>query len=112
MSKAKAEGSSGTRRPMKPPLSPEAEENQMIALATNLAKQKLLDGTASSQLIVHYLKLADQKTQLEREKLRRENQLLEAKTDAIHSAKRDEELYAEVLDALKKYSGNGDPDDY
>lgn len=91
----------------KPATSPEARENQLISLATNLAEQQLMDGTASSQVITHYLKLGSTKNQLELEKLKRENELLRAKTESIESAKRVEELYSKAIDAIKLYSGNG-----
>lgn len=107
MAKGKNTAPSEPERKVKPALTPESEEQQMINLAVNLAKKRLLDGTASSQLIVHYLKLGTENTQLEREKLRSENKLLDAKTEAIQSQKRDEELYKEVLDALKLYGGHG-----
>ena len=92
-------------------LDPEARENQLIAAAINLAEQQLLDGTASSQVITHYLKLGTMREKLERERLEKENELLKAKTEAIQSAKRVEELYAQALSAMKSYQGV-DPDDY
>ncbi len=95
---------------MRPALTPEARENQMISLAIDLAEQKLLDGTANSQLITHYLKLATDKYRRENEKLKNENNLLQAKTDAIQSAQRTDEIYEKVLEAMKKYSGVGDED--
>ncbi|MBQ8237916.1 MAG: hypothetical protein IJZ39_07210 [Oscillospiraceae bacterium] len=106
MAKGKTGGADNSDRKVKPALSPESEEQQMINLAVKVAKQRMLDGTASSQIIVHYLKLATENTQLEREKLRSENKLLDAKAEAIQSQKRDEELYQEVLDALKLYVGH------
>ncbi len=96
-----------TDKPMSPPaLDPEQRENQMISLATNLAEQKLRDGTASNQLIVHYLKLGSSKERLEKEKLEKENALLKAKTNAIESQERSETLYAEAIKAIRHYSGN------
>lgn len=86
----------------------------MISLAVSLARKKLMDGTASNQVITHYLKLGSTKEQLEKEKLRKENDLLVAKVEAFESAKRDEELYERVLTALKRYSGSDyeyDPDE-
>ena len=91
----------------RPALTPEARENQLISLATNLAEQQLMDGTASSQVITHYLKLGTAKSQLELEKLKRENELLSAKTESIESSKRVEELYMNALNAMKNYSGHG-----
>ena len=91
---------------IRPALSPEARENQLIALAVDLVEQRLLDGSASSQETTHFLKLGSMKNQLEMEKLREENKLLKAKTESIQSAKRVEELYAEAINAMRRYSGN------
>ena len=96
----------------RPALSPEARENQMIALAMDLAEQQLRDGTASSQLITEFVKRGSDKARLENEKLKRENELLKAKTEAMESAKEVEKLYKEALDAMRNYSGNGEPDEY
>ncbi len=92
-------------RKLRPALTPEAEENQMISLAVDLAKKQLMEGTASSQVITHFLKLGSSKEKLEREKLEKENELLRAKTEALQSAKKVEELYANALDMMRKYSG-------
>ena len=91
---------------IRPALTPEARENQLIALAVDLVQQRLLDGSASSQETTHFLKLGSMKNQLEMEKLREENKLLKAKTESIQSAKRVEELYAEAINAMRRYSGN------
>ena len=91
---------------IRPALTPEARENQLIALAVDLVEQRLLDGSASSQETTHFLKLGSMKNQLEMEKLREENKLLKAKTESIQSAKRVEELYAEAINAMRRYSGN------
>lgn len=89
-----------------PALDPESRENQLISLAVNLAEEKLRDGTASNQLIVHYLKLGSTKERLEKEKLEAENKLLKAKTETLESSKRSEELYAEAIKAITHYSGH------
>ena len=91
------------RRP--PATTPEARENQMIALAFDLAEKQLIDGSASSQVITHYLKLATTREQIEKEKLQLEKELLKARTDTIESAKRVEELYANALNAMRGYQG-------
>ena len=91
---------------IRPALTPEARENQLIALAVDLVQQRLIDGSASSQETTHFLKLGSMKNQLEMEKLREENKLLKAKTESIQSAKRVEELYAEAINAMRRYSGN------
>lgn len=112
MAKVKPKDSPVTQRRRRPALTPEARENQMIALAVDLAEKQLMEGTASSQVITHYLKLGSTKERLEKEKLEEENKLLKAKTEALQSAKRVEELYADAINAMKKYSGQGDSDDY
>ena len=76
-----------------PATSPEARENQLINMAVDLAEQQLRDGTASSQVITHFLKLGTMKEQLEREKLMKENELLRARTESLTAAKNQEELY-------------------
>ena len=112
MAKVKVTSSNDNLSPMRPALTPEAQENQMIALAMNLVEQRLRNGTASSQETTHFLKLATVKSQLEKEKLRAENRLLEAKADAIDDAKESKEMYENALKAIKNYQGHGDPDEY
>lgn len=112
MGRVKAASSSNSVKPRRPALSPEARENQMISLAVDLAEKQLQEGTASSQVITHYLKLGSTKERLEREKLQEENKLLKARTEALQSQKRVEELYAEALKAMRGYAGLGDQDDY
>lgn len=112
MKKAKTQKSSEPRK-IRPALTPEARENQMIALAVDLVEQRLLDGTASSQETTHFLKLGSMKNRLEMEKLQEENRLLKARTEALQSAKRVEELYSEAIKAMRRYSGQGsDNDEY
>ena len=108
MGKVKATSSSNNSRKMRPALTPEARENQMISLAMDLAEQQLRDGTASSQVITEFLKRGSEKSRLENEKLKEENQLLRAKTESIESAKEIKELYAEALTAMIRYAGQGD----
>lgn len=103
---AKEEKKSSKR--LRPALTPEAREQQLVSLAVDLAEQQLLDGTASSQVLTHYLKLGSLREKLEREKLEEENKLLRAKVDAIKSAEKQEELYAQALRAMSRYSGKGD----
>lgn len=95
-----------------PALTPEAREKQLIAAAVNLAEKQLLEGTASSQVITHYLKLGSSQMRLEKEKLEEENKLLKAKTEALQSQKRQEELFEEAIKAMRRYSGNLNSNDY
>ena len=108
MAKSKVKNSSESSRKSRPPLTPEARENQLVSLAVDLAEQQLRDGTASSQVITHYLKLGSTKERLEKEKLEEENKLLKARTEALRSTKRIEELYSEAISAMKRYSGQDD----
>ena len=96
---------------MRDALTPEAEETQCVALAYKRAKEQLLDGTASSQIITHFLKMGSEKESLERERLEEENKLLRAKTEQLQAQKDSSEVYQEVLDALKKYNGYGSSED-
>ena len=102
--------SSSSKR-IRPALSPEARENQLIAMATDLAEKQLLEGTASSQVITHFLKQGTLKAQIELEKLKRENELLEAKTEAIKASKENSAIYEAAIEAMCRYAGLGDVDD-
>lgn len=94
------------RRP--PATTPEARENQMIALAMDLAERQLREGNASAQVITHYLKAATVRESLEREKIQNENLLLEARVGEIKNAKNNGELYQRALAAMRSYKGEGD----
>ena len=100
---------------MRPALSPEAREGQLISLATDLVEQRLRDGTATSQEVVSVLRLGSMRERLERERLENENILLKAKTKALESQAKVEELYAKAILAMQRYSGNApeeEDDDY
>lgn len=111
MAKVKSVNNETKNKKMKPALTPEARENQMIFLATELAEQQLRDGTASSQVITHFLKLGSTKEKLEHEILQEQKKLITAKTETLESAKRVEELYADAIAAMRQYSGNGGSDE-
>lgn len=111
MAKVKANASSNKRQ-MRPALTPEARENQLISLAVDLAEQQLRDGTASSQVITHFLKLGTTRAELEKEKLRIENRKTEAQIKSIESGEEMKEVYEKALKAMRNYSGNGDNDEY
>ncbi len=85
--------------------SDDALENAMVAQATRLAYQQLCDGTASSQVIVHYLKLGTQKEKMEQDILKKQAKLLDAKTESIKDQKKSEKLYQDALNAFRTYSG-------
>lgn len=94
----------------RPATTPDGRENQLVALAVDLAEKQIREGTVSSQVLTHYLKLGSSRERLEQERLRRENHLLAAKAEAMASAKRVEELYGKALNAMRTYAGQ-DPVD-
>lgn len=96
---------------MRPALTPEAREGQLIALATDLVEQRLRNGTATSQEVTHFLRLGSMREKLERERLENENTLLRAKTEALESHAKIEELYVNAIEAMKRYSGSYEDDD-
>lgn len=105
----KVTNNSGRR--IRPATTPEARENQMISLAMDAAEKQLLEGTASSQVITHFLKLATEKARLEREVLEVQKDLIVAKRETLQSQQRSEELYANAIKAFKHYAGQDDIED-
>jgi hypothetical protein len=99
------------RRARRPPArSVESRENQMIALAVDVAEDQLRTGRASAQVITHYLKLATQREQLEQQRLKSENELLQARVQNLAEQADIKELYGQALMAMRSYQG-GQPDD-
>ena len=100
------------RRP--PAKTPEAREQQLISLAVDLAEKQLTEGTASTAVISHYLKLASSREKLEQAKLAKESHLMQAKIDSIESGARVEELYSGAIKAMSEYQGRDvvEEDDY
>lgn len=111
MSKKKMISSSKTSRKMRPALSPEARENQLVSLAVDLAEKQLLEGTASSQVITHYLKIGSTRERLEKEIMEKQMKLIDAKAKSLDSNDELKELYKNALVAMRNYSGHGDSED-
>lgn len=109
MGRVKKSNTQNSLPPMRPALSPEARELEMTSLAMDLAEQQLRDGTASSQVITHFLKRDLERERLEKEKLHQENEVLRAKAEALQSQKRSEELFSEAIAAFRRYSGQTTP---
>ena len=107
MARVKSPNSPTSRVPLRPALTPEARENQLISLAIDLVEQRLLDGTASSQETTHFLKLASRKAKLEAERFELENELIKAKTKALQDQADMKALYADAIAAMRRYSGHG-----
>lgn len=95
-----------TRSRREPARTPKGREDQLIRLAVDLAEKQLTEGTASAQVISHYLKLGSTREQLEQERLRAENDLSRAKIEQMESSKNIEALYKEAMDAMRSYSGH------
>ena len=112
MAKAKGSRPSGNTRQIRPALTPEARQNQLIALATDLVEKRLIEGTASSQETTHFLKLATQEAKLKVKILEKQEELISAKTESIKSSQRTEELYRDAIIAMRKYSGGGTDEDF
>ncbi|MCM1223493.1 MAG: hypothetical protein NC548_54490 [Lachnospiraceae bacterium] len=96
---------------LRPAKTPEARENQLIALAVDLAEKRLMEGTASSQMITHFLKMASTEERLKKEILVEQKKLIAAKTKSLESEARLEKLYLEAAAAMRRYSGNDDDND-
>lgn len=90
---------------------PEAREQQLIALAVDLAEKQLIEGTASCQVISHFLKLGSIRAQIEKELLEKQRDLAAAKAESIKSGARMEELYLNAVNAMKSYSGQEEEPD-
>lgn len=99
------------KKRIRPALTPEAREDQLVGLAINLAEKQLMEGTASSQVITHYLKIGSTKDRIEREILNEQKSLIKAKTEALKSEKKLEAVYEQALKAMQKYSGQSGVDD-
>lgn len=103
--------SSKPKQSIRPGLTRESRENQLIDLAISLVEQRLIDGTASSQETTHFLKLASTKAKYEQKILEKQAELIEAKTAQIRSSESSEKLVKEAIAAFKLYSGHGDDDE-
>lgn len=91
---------------------PEGRENQLVSQAVDLAERQIRAGTASSQVITHFLKLGSTRERLEQQRLEHENELTRVKIEAIESQKRVEELYMEALTAMRSYAGELPPPEF
>lgn len=111
MAKVRPSGTEPARN-VRPALTPESREKQMISLAVDLAEKQLLEGTASSQVITHYLKLGTMREQLEIKRIEQEIELNKAKTKALDNAEEIKVLYENAIKAMQTYSGHGSSGDY
>lgn len=97
---------------MRPATTPEAREKQLEALAMDLAEKQLREGTASSSVVTHFLKLASTRDEIEKDLLLSKAKLTKAKADDITSSKRNEAIAEQALDAMKSYGGKSSADNH
>jgi hypothetical protein len=90
---------------LRPVTTPEARENQLIALSFDVAERRLREGTASAQEVVHFLKLGSSREKLEQERLALENGLVAQKTEALREQAKVADLIADALNAMRGYAG-------
>ena len=102
---------SNDQKLMRPATTPEGRENQLIALATDLVERRLRDGSATSQEVCHFLKMASPREQMERLKMQHETELLQARADNIANSESFATLAKEAIAAFRVYSGQGGEDD-
>lgn len=107
MAKVAAPGSSKPKREMRPALTPDSRENQMIALAMDVAEERMRNGTASAQEIVHFLQLGTRRAKLQNRLLEAQTDMAIAKKESLQSQKRSDEMFEEAIKAFKRYSGQG-----
>jgi hypothetical protein len=101
-----------SRKVRRPATSAEAREQAVSSQAYDLAENQIQEGTASSQVITHFLKMGSTRERLEQQRISHENQLMEVKREAIEGQKRVEELYMQALDAMRSYAGQDPGSDF
>src|SRR3954462_15334924 len=109
MATARASNNGHTRSPAR---TPEAREDDLAALAYNLAEEQIREGTASSQVVTHFLKAGSRRERMEQMRMEHEIELMQVKKVQLEGQKRVEELYVSALEAMRSYSGLGPPDEY
>lgn len=95
-----------SQRKSPPATTPEGRENQLVSLAFEVAEERLRNRTASAQEIVQLMKMGSVDATIERDILKKQKELITAKTEAIRAQRRVEELYAEAIVAMKSYAGH------
>lgn len=105
---ARHRSENGNRR-RRPALTPEAREHELSSAAYDLAEEQIQAGTASSQVITHFLKMGSTRERIEQERMQHEIELMQVKREQLEGQKRVEELYVSALEAMRSYSGLGPP---
>lgn len=97
-----------TKKKQSPSMSAEAQEKKLVNAAYRLAEERILDGTASSQIISHFLAMGSPKHAEEVGLLRARRSHIEAQTKAIASGERDAEMFEDAINAMRRYQGGQD----
>ena len=100
-----------SRRPRRRAQTPEERENYLISLALDRVEERMLNGTASGQEYVQFIRMASSKSRAENEKLKLELDLVKAKTENLRLQQRNEEMFSNAIAAFKRYSGASDDDE-
>lgn len=87
---------------------PEAREAQLAAMAYDLAEEQIREGTVSSQVMVHFLKVGSTREKIELQKQKQETILVEAKVKDLQNVEEMKKLYMEAMDAMRGYAGHGE----
>jgi len=107
---ARRKSEEGARRRRKPATSIESREQEVAAKAYDLAEEQIEEGSASSQVITHFLKMGSRREQLEQLRIRHEVELMEVKKEAMERQGHVEELFNAAIDAMRSYSGTQVPE--
>lgn len=111
MERVRSAESPKTPERLRPSFSREADENQCISLSIDAAKRMLVEGTAPTSVILHFLKLATTREELERETIRLNQELTVAKKEMLESQARTEQLFADAMKAMRTYSGSDEEEE-
>ena len=101
----RAATATSTKKHSRVPMTPEDREQYLINLSLDAAEKQLREGTASSQVITHFLKLGSSRELLEQEKLKEETKQTRAKIDSLEASAKSEERYAAAIEAMRGYQG-------
>ena len=102
---ARSKSSEGEQRRRKPATSPEAREQQLASLAYDVAEEQLASGTASSQVVPHFLKAGSSREKMEQMRMEHEIEMMKVKREAIRNQERADEMFSEALKAMRSYQG-------
>jgi len=81
----------------------EAREKYLIGLAYDLVEERLLNGTATSQETVHFLRMGSAKEQRDAKLEEMQIELMKAKKEALDSQKNIERMLEEGFAAYTSY---------